>query len=166
MVEGTKIGLIAAVSPEGVIGLNNAIPWHHPGDMRRFKRVTQGTTLIMGRLTWESVARKALPHRRNIVVTGNPPEGTFEGIEFFRDIPSALVSCTGSVWFVGGAGIYAEGMRYADIIDLTYVPDHVTAAGAVRFPPIDPAEWEAGPLLDHEDEAGLTRRVFTRRRQG
>jgi dihydrofolate reductase len=158
------IGMIAAVSPEGVIGVDNKIPWRHPGDMRRFKRVTLDSTIIMGRLTWESVDRKALPRRRNIVVTRHAPPGAFEGIEFFADLPSALAACKGPVWLVGGAGIYAEGMRYADVIDLTYVPDHVTASGAVHFPPIDPSAWEAGELLPHEDEPGLTRRVFTRKR--
>jgi dihydrofolate reductase len=157
------IGMIAAVSPEGVIGQGNAIPWRHPGDMRRFKRVTLDSTIIMGRLTWESVDRKALPRRRNLVVTAHPPEGRWEGIEFFPDLPSALAASTGPVWLVGGARIYAEGMRYADFIDLTYVPDHVTGPGVVRFPAIDPDRWEAGELLPHEDEPGLNRRVFTRK---
>ena len=69
---GVTVGTIAAVSPEWVIGLHNQVPWRHPGDFRRFKRVTLGATVIMGRLTWESMHRKPLPGRRNLVVTRHP----------------------------------------------------------------------------------------------
>jgi dihydrofolate reductase len=153
--------MIAAVSPEGVIGLGGGIPWRHPGDMRRFKRVTEASTVIMGRLTWESMQGKALPRRRNVVITRTP----IEGVECFRDIPSALAASTPPVWFIGGARIYQEAMAHCDLIDLTYVPDHVTDPRAVRFPAIDERIWEPGPLIPHEDEPGLTRRVYTRRAQ-
>jgi len=156
-------GMIAAVSPEGAIGLHGAIPWRHPGDMRRFARVTRGTTVIMGRLTWESMKRRPLPHRRNVVITRS---GTDVGdVERYPDIPAALAQTRdGDVWFIGGARIYAEAMPHCDLIDLTYVPEHVTDPDAVKFPPIDESVWEPGPLLPHEEEPGLTRRVFTRRR--
>jgi dihydrofolate reductase len=67
------------------------------------------------------------------------------------------------VWFIGGARIYEEAMAYVDVIDVTYVPDHVSAEGAVRAPPIDERIFEPGPLLPHEEEPGLTRRVYRRR---
>lgn len=152
-------GMILAVSPEGVIGLHGGIPWRHPGDHRRFKRVTSGATVIMGRRTWESMGGRPLPHRRNLVVTSH----ALEGVETFRDLESALAASEGPVWFVGGRAIYAEAMRLCDVIDVTYVPDHVVDPDAVHAPPIDPSEWVAGPLLAHEDEPGLTRRVYTRR---
>ena len=154
--------MIAAVSPEGVIGLRGAIPWRHPGDMRRFARVTRGGTVIMGRLTWESMNRRPLPHRRNIVITRH---GADVGeVEHYPDIPAALAKVTeGDVWFIGGARIYEEAMHHVDVIDVTYVPDHVRDAGAVLAPPIDEAVFEPGPLIEHEREAGLTRRVYTRR---
>jgi dihydrofolate reductase len=154
-------GMIAAVSPEGVIGLRGAIPWRHPGDMRRFARVTRGGTVIMGRLTWESMNRRPLPHRRNVVITRHD----VGDVEHYADVATALANVEGSgdVWFIGGASIYAEAMRYCDVIDLTYVPDHVTDPEAVKFPPIDETQWEPGPLLPHEEEPGLVRRVFTRR---
>jgi dihydrofolate reductase len=160
--------MIAAVSPEGVIGLNGAIPWRHPGDMRRFARVTRGGTVIMGRLTWESMKRRPLPHRRNIVIT----RGDVGDVEHYADVGTALAKTeaggaarteTGEVWFIGGARIYEEAMAYCDVIDLTYVPEHVTDPAAVKFPPIDDAVWEAGELIAHEEEPGLTRRVFRRR---
>jgi dihydrofolate reductase len=155
-------GMIAAVSPEGVIGLRGTIPWRHPGDMRRFARVTRGGTVIMGRLTWESMHRRPLPHRRNIVIT----HGDVGDVEHYPDIPAALGHLGpggGDVWFIGGARIYRDAMPYCDVIDLTYVPDHVTDPEAVKFPPIDPAVWEAGPLIPHEEEPSLSRRVFRRR---
>lgn len=156
--------LIAAVSPEGAIGLDGTIPWRHPGDLRRFKRLTLGAAVVMGRLTWESMGQRALPGRRNVVVTSTP----LPGVETYRDVGAALAAIEGSapapdVWFIGGARIYAAAMEHADLIDLTYVPEHVDDPRAVRFPPIDPAEWLAGEIVPHEDDAELTRRVFTRR---
>lgn len=161
-------GMIAAVSPEGVIGVSNRIPWKYPGDVRRFKRVTLGSTVLMGRRTWESAGKRALPGRRNIVITRQ--ELHAPGIECFPDLRSALDSVPTDVpvWFLGGTRIYEEAMRYCDIIDLTYIPDSVgpVAEGieVARFPDIDPALWEPGPLLPHEDDPSLRRRVFTRRR--
>jgi dihydrofolate reductase len=152
--------MIAAVSPEGVIGLHGKVPWRHPGDMRRFARVTRGGTVIMGRLTWESMNRRPLPHRRNVVIT----RGDVGDVEHYADIPAALAKIQdGDVWFIGGARIYAEAMRYCDVIDLTYVPDHVTDPEAVRFPAIDERTWDPGELITHEEEPELTRRVFRRR---
>jgi dihydrofolate reductase len=154
-------GMIAAVSPEGVIGLGNRVPWNHPGDMKRFVRVTRGSTVIMGRLTWESMNGKPLPNRRNVIIASKP----VADVESYADIAAALAAIgdAGDVWFIGGARIYAEAMPFCDVIDLTYVPDHVTDPAAVKFPPIDAGAWEAGPLVPHEDEAGLSRRVYTRR---
>jgi dihydrofolate reductase len=158
------LGLIAAVSPEGVIGHEGKIPWRHPGDLRRFARVTKGATVIMGRLTWESMNRRKLPYRRNIVIARSDI-GDTRDVERFGSIPAALATVTeGDVWFIGGARIYAEAMTYADVIDLTYIPDHVEGEGTVKFPPIDDRLWERGPLVPHEEEPGLTRRVYTRRK--
>jgi dihydrofolate reductase len=117
------------------------------------------STLIMGRLTWESIGQKPLPGRRNVVITSR----AIEGAEAFPDIASALATCSGPVWFIGGARIYADAMRYADVLDVTTVPDHVEAPDAVRFPRIDPAVWEEGPEIAHEDEPALRRREFTRK---
>ncbi len=152
-------GIIAAVSPEGAIGLGGKIPWHYPADAKRFKRVTMGSTVIMGRATWESLPKRPLPGRRNLVIASRP----LAGVETFSDLPSALATCQGDVWFIGGARIYAEAMRYADVIDLVYVPDHVTEAGAICFPPIDSALWEAGPAEPLADDPRLTHRIWRRR---
>jgi dihydrofolate reductase len=168
--------MIAAVSPEGVIGIHGKIPWRHPGDMRRFARVTRGGTVIMGRLTWDSMNRRPLPHRRNIVIT-RADASVIGDVEHYPDIETALAKigdgrgggenakeANGEVWFIGGARIYEDAMAYCDVIDLTYVPEHVTDPTAVKFPPIDETVWEAGELVPHEEEAGLLRRVYRRRR--
>jgi dihydrofolate reductase len=155
-------GMIFAISPERVIGVGGKIPWRHPGDMRRFKQVTLGSTVIMGRATFDENGRP-LPGRRNIVVTSRPLD--VPGVEVATSVDEALrMAGAADVWFIGGARIYQEAMRHVDVIDVTYVPDHVHDAGAVHAPAIDETVFEPGPLIEHELEPGLTRRVYTRRR--
>ena len=154
-------GMIFAVSPEGVIGLGGQIPWRHPGDVRRFKRVTMGSTVIMGRATFDETG-KPLPGRRNIVVTSRPL--AVAGIEPVRSVDEAVaLAGAQDVWFIGGTRIFQEAMKHVDVIDVTYVPDRVETAGAALAPTIDDRVFEPGPLLEHEDEPGLTRRVYRRR---
>src|SRR5580693_8124170 len=115
--------MIFAMSPERVIGVGGQIPWNHPGDMKRFMRVTMGTTVIMGRATFDSVG-KALPKRRNIVVTSRPLDAP--AVECVRSVAEAVaLAGDADVWFIGGARIYQEAMAYVDVIDVTYVPEHV-----------------------------------------
>jgi dihydrofolate reductase len=154
-------GMIYAVSPEGVIGAGGTIPWRYGGDMKRFKRVTMGATIVMGRTTFESIA-KPLPGRRNVVVTSRPLE--VQGIECVRSVHEALALAGESdVWFIGGARIYAEAMEHVEVIDVTYVPDHVSAPDVVHAPPIDERAFAGSPLVAHEDEPALSRRVYRRR---
>ncbi len=154
-------GIIYAASPEGVIGANGTIPWRYPGDWKRFKRITLGATVIMGRKTFASIG-KPLPGRRNIVVTGSPID--MPGVECARGLPEAIaLAGDADIWFIGGARIYEDAMPYADRIDVTYVPDHVDVPDAVRAPAIDERAFVAGPIVAHEDEPALTRRVYLRR---
>jgi dihydrofolate reductase len=153
--------MIWAASPEGIIGAGGTIPWRYPGDLRRFKRLTLGSTVVMGRKTFESMGR-ALPGRQNLVVTSRAIE--VPGIETVRSLEEALERAgDGDVWFIGGAAIYAGAMPYADLIDVTHVPDRIDAADAVRAPPIDEGVFESSPLVAHEDEPALTRRTYRRR---
>ncbi len=156
-------GIIVAVSPEGVIGLHGRIPWHYSGDLRRFKRLTLGGTVIMGRRTWESLPVQPLPGRLNLVVTSRRLASELEGVACHASLTEALDAAQGPVWFIGGAGIYREALDYADFIDMTLVPDHVADPQAVRFPPLDERVWEAGPERPHEGDARLRRRVWQRR---
>jgi dihydrofolate reductase len=155
------LGMIYAVSPEGVIGIGNKIPWRYPGDFRRFKRITMGAAVVMGRKTFESLG-KPLPGRRNIVVTRSTLDAP--GIECAPSLEEAIARAgDADVWLIGGARIYEDGMNHADLIDVTYVPDRGNGPDAVHAPPIDEQVFEPGPLLPHEDEPGLTRRVYRRR---
>jgi dihydrofolate reductase len=154
-------GMILAVSPEGVIGAGGTIPWRYPGDLKRFKRLTIGSTIVMGRVTFESIG-KALPGRRNVVVTRRPIEAP--GVESVGTLEEALaLAGDGDVWFIGGARIYEGAMAHVDVIDVTYVPDRIDALDAVLAPPIDERVFEASPIVAHEDEPALTRRTFRRR---
>jgi dihydrofolate reductase len=156
------IGLIVAINPQGIIGKGGTIPWHYKGDFRRFKRVTMDSAVLMGRATWDSLPRRPLPGRRNLVLTRSAT-GPGDGAERFGTLADALATCTGPVWIIGGARVYEEAMSRCDVLDVTYVPDAVAGDDVVRFPAIDERLFEAGPLLPHEDEPGLTRREYRRR---
>jgi dihydrofolate reductase len=148
----------------GVIGRAGQIPWHYPGDLRRFKRVTRGSAVVMGRKTWESIGRP-LPERRNVVITKNPASST-AGVETFPTLDAALAALAATepdraVWFIGGAAVYAAALPLVDVLDVTFVPESISAEGSVRFPPVDPRAFRAGPLMVHEDDPRLRRREFT-----
>ena len=151
-------GILVAVSPEGIIGKDNTIPWHYSADLKRFKRLTTGNTIIMGRRTWESLPKKPLPNRRNIVIT----RSSIENIECFKSIDDALQTCEGDIWFIGGAGIYQEAMQKADLIDMTLVPDNVTGEKCIYFPEIDKS-WKEGETKTLDEEPKLKHKTYTRR---
>ena len=157
-------GIIVAVSTDGVIGLHGSIPWRHAGDQKRFKELTRGSTVIMGRHTWESLPRKPLPDRRNIIVTSRdiPDAGD---AECAPSIDAALSACRPDepVWFIGGFRIYAEAMAYCDVIDVTHVPDVIDHPDAVRFPEIPSGEWAEVEHATHEYNEKLQRTVYHRR---
>ena len=151
-------GILVAVSPEGIIGKDNSIPWHYSADLKRFKRLTTGNTVIMGRKTWESLPIKPLPNRRNIVIT----RSSIEEIDCFQSIDDALQTCEGDVWFIGGAGIYEEAMKKADLIDMTLVPDNITGKNCIYFPKIG-NEWKEGENNRLEEDPKLGHKTYTRR---
>ena len=151
-------GILVAVSPEGIIGKDNTIPWHYSADLKRFKRLTTDNTIIMGRKTWESLPIKPLPNRRNIVIT----RSSIKDIECFQSIDDALQTCEGDVWFIGGAGIYEEAMLKSDLIDMTLVPDNVTGEGCIYFPKIG-NEWIEGETKPLEEDTKLMHKNYTRR---
>jgi dihydrofolate reductase len=151
-------GILVAVSPKGIIGKNNSIPWHYSADLKRFKRLTIGNTVIMGRKTWESLPIKPLPNRRNIVIT----RSSIEEIDCFQSIDDALQTCEGDVWFIGGAGIYEEAMKKADLIDMTLVPDNITGKNCIYFPKIG-NEWKEGENNRLEEDPKLGHKTYTRR---
>jgi dihydrofolate reductase len=113
------IGLIWAQSANGVIGRDGTLPWHLPEDMARFKTLTTGATVLMGRRTWESLPPRfrPLPGRRNLVLSRTQQEG----VETFADLPQALAAATEDVWVIGGAAVYEAALPLADRIEVTEI---------------------------------------------
>ena len=151
-------GILVATSPEGIIGKNNTIPWHYSEDLKRFKKLTVGKTVIMGRNTWESLPIKPLPERRNIVITSS----VIKNVECFKSITEAVNTCTGDIWFIGGAGIYEEAMNLADCIDMTLVPDNVNGSHCIYFPIIG-KDWKESETKPLENSSKLLHKIYTRR---
>jgi dihydrofolate reductase len=134
--------VIAAVADNGVIGASGAMPWHLADDLRRFKGLTTGHPLVMGRKTFESIGR-ALPGRHTIVVT-RTPGWTAEGVTVVGSCDDGLAVAAdlagdGPVFVAGGGEIYAQVLDRADRLEITHV--HHEAEGDTVFPPIDPSRW-------------------------
>lgn len=145
-----KITLIAAMAENRVIGRDNALPWHLPADLARFKQRTEGHVVIMGRRTFESVGRP-LPNRRSIVITRkrdfHPP-----GAEIARSLAEALERARESgqdeVFILGGAEIYALALPDVDRLEFTIV--HADVPGDTFFPECDLSEWTLIDQQRHE----------------
>ncbi len=121
-----KINMIFARSRNGVIGKNNAMPWHLPEDLAHFKQLTSGWPVIMGRKTWDSLPPqfRPLPHRTNVVIT-RQADWTERGAVVAASLPEALQLCAASeeVWVIGGAQIYAQAEPIAQRIEVTEIAD-------------------------------------------
>lgn len=131
-----RLELIVAVAENGVIGRDNDLPWRLPDDLRHFKRITTGHTVIMGRNTWTSIGR-ALPNRANIVVSSRLTRDNLPpAVGLAKTLDEALARSTGPVAFViGGAGLLAEALERADAVHLTRV--HADVAGDVVLTGLD-----------------------------
>ena len=144
------ISLIAAVAENGAIGLENKLLYWLPNDLKRFKALTTGHTIVMGRRTFESLPKGALPNRRNVVLTRNA-EFRAPGTEVFASLEAALASCGANedVFVIGGASVYAEALRQADHLCLTLVHDTPQRADAF-FPWLNPADWSVEQEERHD----------------
>lgn len=151
----TRIHMIFARAANGVIGRNNAMPWHLPEDMARFKRLTNGWPVIMGRKTWDSLPAKfrPLPGRANIVIT-RQSDWDAAGTETAASLDNALALCASSteVWIIGGAQIYAQAMPLADRIEVTELAEDFE--GDAFAPPMGP-EWRVAEREDHVSSNGM-----------
>lgn len=152
------IGMIAAVTQNGVIGVENKLPFDYPADMKHFRATTANSIVIMGRKTFEGIGRP-LPKRRNIIITRdkNLP---FTDIEIASSIKEAVDMTSGTVkdiWFIGGAAVYEAGMEFADKIVLTLTPDIELRTPAVKFPWINPRHFKLRgiSILNPEDTSTI-----------
>jgi dihydrofolate reductase len=145
------LSLVCAVARNGIIGRGGALPWHLPDDLAHFKRITLGHPVIMGRRTWESLPR-ALPGRRNLVVTRTPGYRA-AGAEVFESLEQALAACTASddPVVIGGAALYAAVLPRVQRIYLTCVDADVE--GDVHFPPWRREDFREVGRVEHPADA-------------
>lgn len=148
-----QICLIAALAANRVIGRNNALPWHLPADLKRFKALTTGHAVVMGRKTHESIGRP-LPGRRNLVVTRNQDYNA-PGCELVHSLAAALAACAGApvVFIIGGAELYRETLPHAQRLEFTEI--HAEFAGDATFPAYSPSQWRETRRESHAAEAGI-----------
>lgn len=166
-----EIVLVAAIAENGVIGSAGGLPWRLKSDMQYFRRLTRGHPVVMGRKTYQSLSRKPLPGRTNIVVSrdvGFAAPGVVVAATYRRAIEAARADAlrrgVAAVMVIGGADIFAQAMAEAARLEITWV--HAQPQGDVLFPPIDPQMWQevartpypAGP----GDDAAFT--ILTYRR--
>ena len=135
------ITIIAAINKNRGLGFENKLLYWLPNDLKRFKALTTGHTIIMGRKTFESLPKGALPNRRNIVLSKGAHD--FPGVECFHSLEEALAHCTEEedVYIIGGASLYAEALSIADRLCLTEIEDADKEAD-VFFPEVDKKIWK------------------------
>lgn len=158
-----EIIIIAALAKNNVIGKDGRIPWHIRDDFQHFKELTMGYPVIMGRKTYESLPETArpLPGRENIVITANQDYIPENGVVLKYSLEDALGYCKEKekAYIIGGAGVYAQGMRYADKLELTFIDKEYD--GDTFFPEIDYSIWD---LINKEDHEGFSFNTFVRKK--
>ncbi|MDR0187089.1 dihydrofolate reductase [Prevotella brunnea] len=154
-----QINIIAAVAKNRAIGYHNDMVYFIREDLRRFKQLTTGNTVIMGRRTFESLPKGALPHRRNIVLSKSPKK--FPGCDVYESLDEALkhINNGEQAFIIGGASVYKEGLAIADRLYLTEInaiPDHAD----VFFPEYDDGTWEVEKQEEHPETENNPPYVF------
>lgn len=130
------ISLIAAVASNGVIGAENTLPWRQADDLKRFKELTNGHTVLMGRKTYESIGRP-LPMRHNVVLTRQRIQ--IPGVEVIHSMQEAMEVEGDELFVIGGSNIYEQTIGQADKLYITEI--HADIEGDAKFPHIDPGTW-------------------------
>ncbi|MDD2759544.1 MAG: dihydrofolate reductase [Methylomonas sp.] len=145
-----KISLIVAMSSNRVIGLNGQMPWHLSADLQRFKQITMGNPIMMGRKTFDAIGRP-LPGRENLVISRNP-DYSRAGCRIFGDIESGLTYASGceELFVIGGATLYEALLPKADYLYLTLINRNFE--GDTYFPEVDYAGWREIARVDVEDD--------------
>jgi dihydrofolate reductase len=159
-----RVAFVVAVAKNGVIGRNGALPWRISSDLKRFRAITMGKPVIMGRKTWESLPRKPLEGRTNIVVTRNR-DFAAPGALVATSLKDALAKAQGEeVCIIGGGELFREAIPIADRLYLTEID--LDVEGDTFFPTIDPEEWSEVSREVHprgaKDDADFILRVLDR----
>ena len=159
----TALSLIVARAKNNVIGLNNTLPWHLPEDLKRFRALTTGHHIIMGRKTYESLGR-LLPNRTTVIVTRNP-QYRVEGALMAHSLDDAMALCKDDEepFLIGGAELYQTGLAKATKLYITEVDLDVT--GDAFFPEVDFNHWQLAEQKQHIAANGMAYQdlVFTRK---
>jgi dihydrofolate reductase len=145
----SRVALVVAVARNGVIGKDGGLPWRVPGELKRFKELTLGKPVIMGRKTWESLPNKPLPGRQNIVVT-RQADYKAAGADVAGSVAEALekAGAAPEVCIIGGAEIYGRSLPLASRIYLSEIP--LEPVGDAYFPRLDMAVWRETGREAHE----------------
>ena len=148
-----NLALIAAIDRNHVIGRGNVMPWHLPEDLRRFRDLTMGAPILMGRKTHESIGR-ALPGRRNLVISrAAPAAAPNDSIERYSSLESALAAAPDAprIFVIGGGEIYRQALPMASALQLTEIDAEFV--GDTFFPQFDRAQWQETAREAHEQAA-------------
>ncbi|MDP3210565.1 dihydrofolate reductase [Methylotenera sp.] len=149
----TQLSMIVAVAHDGVIGVNNTLPWHLPEDLKRFRALTMGHHIIMGRKTYDSLGR-LLPGRTTVIVTRNESYKV-EGALVAHSLEAAIALCEDDeeVFLIGGAELYQTGLKLAHKLYITEI--ELDVAGDAFFPKLVSTEWQETEREAHTSEKGL-----------
>lgn len=151
------ISLIAAIGKNNELGQNNTLLWHLPNDLKHFKDITRGHSVIMGRKTFESLPNGALPNRRNIIITRDK-DYIRENIEVVNSLEEALKifeNTEEEIFIIGGGEIYKQAISFADKLYITHIEAESKDAD-IFFPIIDKNIWEETTRENHtKDEKNL-----------
>ena len=149
----SKLSIIVAMSSNRAIGINNTLPWHLTEDLKHFKSLTTGHTIIMGRKTYESIG-KPLPNRRNIVVSRNL-DTFYDDVEIVHSLEDAfsISSNDEEVFIIGGSNIYEQSLN---LVEYLYITEIAKAfEGDAFFPEIDKSLWTESSRETHVSSDGL-----------
>ena len=143
-----RICLIAAMAANRVIGRDNALPWRLPADLKRFKALTMGHPVVMGRKTYESIGGP-LPGRRNLVISRQRGYSA-PGCEVVQSLDAAIAACRGAqeIFIIGGAELYRESLPRAHCLEFTEIGAEFE--GDAVFPPVTPGQWREARREIHE----------------
>jgi len=149
----TQLSMIVAVAHDGVIGVNNTLPWHLPEDLKRFRALTMGHHIIMGRKTYDSLGR-LLPGRTTVIVTRNE-NYKVEGALVAHSLEAAIALCENDeeVFLIGGAELYQAGLKLAHKLYITEI--ELDVVGDSFFPKLVSTEWQETEREAHTSEKGL-----------
>lgn len=153
------ITIIAAIAKNNVIGSKNDLPWYLPEDLKHFKEITTGHTVIMGRKTYESIISrigKPLPNRKSVVITRNTSYQVPDEVQKYTMLDEALQKHPEDVYVIGGASMYEQALSYADRLIITHI--HQEYQGDSYFPTIDTSKWIEQSRQDYEGYSFVTYR--------